>query len=52
VSLSRTEAISVWNQHIKKSKALSEGQLKKNHDRHILAAQKIREGLNPYEIYR
>jgi len=48
----KREALRRWTRHQTTCKHNSEGQLRKNRERHLLAAKKIREGLNPYEIRR
>lgn len=52
MTLAKTEAIARWNKHLKKSKKNSEGQLERHHEKHLIAAEKLREGMGPVDINR
>jgi len=52
MTLSRAEASNVWNRHLMRSKKLSESQLKRHHEKHLIAAEKLREGMRPLDINR
>lgn len=50
--VNKKDALAWWNMHQRAAQHNSEGQMRRHHAKHVLAAKKIREGLTPKEIWR